>query len=336
MKKKKQNIYSALTEILETSGIKINSKENFNSLLNKAYDEISYQDHRKYGIRVENMFAYVAGALGKCTLIKQEDGSGLCLTENQNIKIPDFKIILKTNEMFFVEVKNCAKEKIVFTKNYIELLDKYANLHGNLLKIAIYWSNIKIWTLISPSWFIFFNQRCEITFDHALAMSEMTKLNDRMIGTKAPLKLRLVANKEKTSEIGEDGQCMFTISDTQLYCSNNLILDKIEKDIAFQLIMSGKWQEEYSAHIEENKICYMDYKYTPVEINHEQGFNLIAYLSSIISGRYDSTTILNGQVERLSPHQEPEQFEIFIPENYKGKVLPLWQFFIQPNYDYKK
>jgi len=281
------------------------------------------------------MFAYVAGALGNCSLIKQEDGGGICLVTDDKVKIPDYRIILRDAETFLVEVKNCSDTKIFFKEDYIEGLKNYASLNKCPLKIAVYWSRGKIWSLVSPDWFVFNNNRCELNIGQAIAMSEMAKLNDRMVATTPPLALRLLMDETKTSIIDDKGNCLFSIGSVQMFCAGRQIVDKIEKDIAFQLILSAQWKEEENVEIVENKVAYIEYKYAPIETNEEQGFSMIGYLSSIISEKFNSSTVHKKKIERLAPQCDPEQFEVFIPDDYQGKVLPLWRFTIQPNKDYK-
>jgi Holliday junction resolvase len=335
MKKKQQGINGSLMEILRTTGLGINDKDELSSLIGKGIDDIAAQDQRKYGLRTESMFAYMAGALGNCELIKQEDGNGICLVADDTLGIPDYRVVLKDKETFFAEVKNCANTSLTFKEHYIKDLQKYADLNGIPLKIAVYWNRIKTWTLVSPDWFVFENGKYVLDLGKAMAMSEMAKLGDFMIGTKPPLVLRLVMDDAKTSKIDANNQCLFTIGDVQIFSGGELIVDKIEKDIAFQLILSGQWQEEDRAKIENDKVAYIEYEYTPLEINEAQGFNLVGFLSSVISEKYNAATARNGEVERLSPQQGPEQFQVYIPEDYKGNVLHLWRLVIQPNQDYQ-
>lgn len=335
MKLKKQDAISAITNVLRSSAIRINDSKELSGISSTIIEKIQTEAHRQHGLRIESMFAYVAGALGECSLIKQEDGNGLFLTSDDNINIPDYRIILKDGDAFFVEVKNCNEKKISFKKEYIEKLNNYALLNKCPLKVAVYWRRLKIWTLISSEKLIFHENKCELKLDQALALSEMASLGDRMIGTKTPLRLRLNADPIKTSAIDENGQCQFTIGSVGLYSQNILIEDTIESNIAFQLIMAGRWNESEDVALKDNKISYIEYTYEAEIPNEEQGFNIIGNLSSIISSKYDSSTISDGKIERLSPEGSPEKFEIFIPNGYQGKYLPLWQFILQPNENYK-
>jgi hypothetical protein len=45
-----------------------------------AYKKITIESNRNHGFRTEYMFGYVAGALGKCTVVKHEHAAGLILS----------------------------------------------------------------------------------------------------------------------------------------------------------------------------------------------------------------------------------------------------------------
>jgi Holliday junction resolvase len=298
-------------------------------------EELSNDPRKKYGFRVEGMFAYVAAALGKCKLIKQEDLGGICIVPDNNINIPDYRIVLLDGQLFLVEVKNRNDDNIFFKKDYIDDLKKYAQLNNCPLKIAIYWSKFKIWTLIPADSLTFSDQKCELKMDRAMAISEMAILGDQTIGTKPPLKIRLNMDATQTSELNEGGQSTVTIGGIDLFSGNKTIEDPIEQKIAFQLIMSGRWLENESVLIENNKVSSIEYSYEPEEYDKSQGFALIGELSHIISANYDLSTVREGKIERFLPQKDPENFQVLIPDDYKGKSLPLWRLILQPNKDYQ-
>ncbi len=336
MKLKKSNQSGSLVDLIRLSGVGIHDTPELTAMINSGLKKFKHEAHRQHGFRTESMFAYVAGALGQCQMIKQEDGSGICLLADEAISTPDYRIVLKNTQIFLVEVKNCDKKTFPFKKSYIDGLQKYALLNNCPLKIAIYWRKFKIWTLVSADCLAFTNQKCSLKIDQAMAFSEMAILGDAMIGTEAPLKIRLNANALRTSSIDENSQCVFTVGSVDLYTKDTLIADSTESNIAFQLIMSGRWEEDEVVHIENNKVTAIEYTYEPHEYDESQGFSIIGNLSSIISEKYDSSTISDGKIERLTPESGTDQFEVFIPENYEGKYLKLWQFILKPNKEYQR
>ncbi|MCE3233659.1 MAG: hypothetical protein K0R98_1916 [Rickettsiaceae bacterium] len=327
---KKQNHIASLAQFIGSGGFNLSDKD----VLQKSLGRLSSEMHRQHGFRIESMFAYIAGALGRCALIKQED-AGLCLVGEENINIPDYRLILCDNTSFLVEVKNCAKMEIKFRQDYIKNLLQYANINKLPLKVAIYWSKLKVWTLNSVEIFNFNDGKYKLKFDVAFAKSEMAVLGDRTIATLFPLKLRLLTDQDKTTYLDEDGQCEITFGVPELYCQSTLIEDEIESSIAFKLMLFGKWGEQEEVIISDNKVVSIDYVYSPIELEADHLFRIIGILSSIISASYDVTTVSGGEVQRLMPNCDPERFEVSIPDDYKGEYLPLWRFSQKPNENYE-
>jgi Holliday junction resolvase len=330
MIKNKQHHLAALAQFIGAIGFNLFDKD----MRQTAISTLVNEPHRQHGFRIENMFAYVAGALGKCSLVKQED-AGTCLSIDENVGIPDYRIILSEGATFFVEVKNCSKLKLKFRKEYIKKLLRYSAINNISLKIAVYWRAIEHWTLTPVENFEFQNSSFTLSLDVAMATSEMAILGDRIIGTLAPLKLRLVMDVVKTTTLDATGKCQMTIEKTEVFSKDTLIESDAEKNIAIKLISSGKWEEVEEVIVVDNKVVSIDYKYSPIDPPADNSFSFVASLSSIVSSFYNDSTTENGKIKRLLPDAGPSAFEIPIPEKYEGKYLPLWQFILQPNLNYK-
>lgn len=257
------------------------------------------------------------------------------MSTDKDIGIPDYRIILSDGLAFFAEVKNCSDMQTKFREEYVKKLVRYATINNIPLKIAVYWRVIEHWTLIPVENFKFQDGSYILSLDVAMATSEMAILGDRTIGTLAPLKLRLVVDPNKTTALDETGQCQVTIGQTEMYCRDTLIEDETERNIAFKLILSGKWKEMDEVIIVDNKVVSMDYTYSPIDLPTDNSFSFVASLSSIVSSSYNDSTTEDGRIKKLLPDAGPDVFEIPIPENYKGKYLPLWQLIQQPNLNYK-
>ena len=78
----------------------------------------------------------------------------------------------------------------------------------------------------------------------------------------------------------------------------------------------------------------MKFIYSP-ESQSEPNFAIIGTLSTMISNGFKEYTVEEGNVVSLDLAFPTDVFRFFIPEGYKGKNLPLWQFEIQPNENYK-
>lgn len=288
-----------------------------------------------HGKRVEAMFAHVAGGLGSCALIKQED-SGNVFAENEELQAPDYKIILKSGEQFFVEVKNCHFDKPTYlypiAKEYDGKLQKYAELHRTPLKYAIFYSRWNKWTLLPRDSLTNQKNRYVTDMVNSLARNEMLSLGDRMIGTKPDLVFELRADPRKDVTLNQNGRAHFAMGDVRMYCDGRMITDAKEKSIAFYLMRFGDWIEgDTEGVFEDNRLVGVRYAFNPHSFDRTQGFSVIGTLSSMISSAYSELTIHENKVIALDIKQNPEIFAPEIPLDLKGTILPLWQFLIQPN-----
>lgn len=337
------DLYTALGR---EHGFKVSEDEDareFMGLVKSSLKE-SFEDAKLlHGKRVEAMFAHVAGALGGCRLIKQED-SGSMFTNDDDLQAPDYLIVLKTGERIFVEVKNCHlknfKSPFVLQNDYIQKLENYAQLNGAPLRFAVFFSQFNKWMLLSKSSFVAHKTKCAINFIEAMAKNEMSIIGDRMIGTKPPLSVVFVADLEKEAYITEDDQANFVISDIKFYCDGEEIADETEKNIAFYLVQFGKWSEsEGEALFEGERLSGVKLDYQPehqeeMEDARQQGFAIIGHLSSMVSTAYKQHTVYEQRVIALDTAADPEIFSVEIPVGYKGDKLPLWQIELRPNTEF--
>lgn len=284
-----------------------------------------------YGKQTEAMFAFVVAALNKTILIKKEDGGSVFFNED-NINIPDYRIILSDGVQILIEVKNCyckslSHEFCMKTESLLSL-KKYADLMQIDLKIAIYWAKTNAWTLVSKEDFALKGNNSTISFCQALKQNKMSILGDIMIGTTPPLAIKLYASQQGQTKKGCNS-FGFTIEKVELSCNNQLITNDNESKIAFKLILFGDWEEEFIPTINnDNKIEHIKFQFNPIEKNQEQEFDIVGTLSSIISRQYMLYTAPNGKVERFSSNINPGQLGFMIPEDYQGAVLKLWRFHI--------
>lgn len=334
----KHEVLTLFDSIGKKRDLKLQDKDSETAFLESVSSSVTVNKDTPimlHGRRIEAMFGYISASLGECLLIKQED-AGETFSVNTNIQPPDYRIVLKNGAEIFVEVKNCHKTnpsyKYQIKSIYLDSLQNYAKLFNIDLKIALYWSKWNAWTLISPR--VLKNKETKhcITFIDAMKVNEMSTLGDRSIGTTPPLVLRFVTDKEKPRSINSEGNVAFTIGAVELKCGKNTIEDDIEKTLAFQFMLYGRWpSSEPRAIIENNELLAIEFSAEPEEYNEEQGFSILDSLSGMIARRYNELTSTDGKVDKLSPSVEPGSIGIFIPKDFKGKKLPLWQFILQPN-----
>ncbi len=277
-----------------------------------------------YGKQTENMFSFMASCLPRCVLIKQEDTGSLF--SNDTVKLPDFRVLLKNNEQLLIEVKNChfntkIKKFQIKTKELQEL-NRYAELMRVKLKIAIYWSNIATWTLVDTDKFTNRANNSFIDIKTAMINNEMSLLGDYMLATIPPLELKLHFKEDTMSPNLVNG----VVDKVELYANKNLIKNELEREIAFNLILFGNWQDELLVEYDVNSRCIVSVS-KPIEPSSNNQISIIGSLSSIISKKFKYYT--NYEKGTIPVFSDVESRNLFInvnPDNYKGDVLQLWRF----------
>jgi len=319
-------------------GYKLNVAQNRADFIKRIDESIKAASENSaliHGKRVEAMFAHVAGGLGQCAFIKQED-AGDVFADNDQLQAPDYRIVLKSGEQFFVEVKNShyANPNYLYpiSKDYDAKLQAYAKLNRIPLKYAIYHSKWNKWTLLSRDSFIEQKKRYVTDLVNALARNEMLTLDDRMISTEPDLIFELRADPSKEVSLSPEGYAQFTIGDVKMYCNRREITNAQEKSIAFYLMRFGDWPEgDIEAVYVDNKFVGVKHTFSPENFERSETFSLIGTLSSMISAAYSERTVQEKDVVALGIKEHPEIFAPEIPLDYKGVALPLWQFLVQPN-----
>ena len=289
---------------------------------------------RLYGHRTENMFAYVAHALGRTLIVKREE-SGLILTDSGQLKCPDLRIKLRTDEEFLVEVKNfCMKSLFSVFRvkaNYLDMLTTYAQMFDVQLYIAIYWQGVNTWTLNVPADFSGDHARKELAYTTAYARSHMSLLGDAEIATVPPLELYLGV---KEPSLPKEGKVEFTVASSSLLCAGQEIVDENERNLAWYLMHYGNWTEGSQVPYFDSggRVFAVGLRIEPeLPEDAEQGFHIIGSLSGMASNLFKLRTSKDSAVIRLDPGCDPVKLAAQIPDRYSGEVLKLWRFVLQPN-----
>jgi len=164
----------------------------------------------------------------------------------------------------------------------------------------------------------------------------MSALGDVVIWTTPRLTIRIYPDKQQPHIIAENKIAEFTIGKVEMLCHNTPITIESEQRIAFALMLFGDWEESnvvITPPHSKNEIEYMEFSYSSQQYDDQQGFCMVAALSTIISRQYGQLTAPDGKVQRFTPDIAPGMLGFVIPENYKGMALPLWRFRITPNYE---
>ena len=286
-----------------------------------------------HGVRTESMFEALVVSLGTIQLLKQED-SGEVYASDEALKVPDLKMILSDGSQIMVEVKNFyqandATRLFELDNEYLQGLDRYSKMMGCDLFLAIYWAKWNLWTLVPPEAFEMQGRKKMIDLPSAMKANNMVIVGDYGIGTKFPLVLLMHADKTKPRSIGPDQTGEFTISDVEIYCAGRLITDPVETRIASYLMFYGKWEYESEPKLVGDEIEAVEHRWTPPE-DHQQGFEIVGWLSEMFSTFYRFATQDDGRLARLKLDLTTGFLGRLIPEDFKGANLPLWRFRLQP------
>jgi len=289
-----------------------------------------------HGLRVESMFAYVAGALGYSLAVKEEDAGSL-YSPDPELAAPDFRVITRSGSEFLVEVKNCHQVGLDFryrlTSRYYRRLTAYAALFSRQLKFAIYWSRPRLWTLLPAEAFEASGEYHSLSMEQCIKRNEMSLLGDAMVGTVPPVEFRLFTDPEKPRSVDAGGHAQFTIGGAELWCGSRRVIDPFEKKLAWFLLQFGGWEGgPPEAEIVDGQLLSTRFIATKQTASGQE-FAIIGQLSQMISRQFNELTAPEGQIVRLAPSQDPEKLGIVIPADYKGDVVRLWRFVLQPNYD---
>lgn len=334
-------LYSAISR---EQGYKIgvgDDLESFQQRIGAALKATLQNPNILHGKRVEAMFAYVLGALGRCKYVKQEDG-GAVFASTEEFEIPDYRVVTNEGELLLIEVKNFHMKELdsrfLLQRSYLRKLSAYAEMNRARLKVAIYLSRVNKWILLSPESFLEDGRRVYIDLPHGMARNEMTTLGDRTIATLPPLSIEFSGDPDDERAIVQpDGTAVFTIRQVQMKCAGKIITREEEQRIAFYLIRYGRWSKnEAPATLVDGRLKSFAFVSAPDEEPMDgQPFHMLGDLSSMISSAFRELTEGDDGVSSLDVKYDPTFFELRIPEGYKGDALPLWQFVIQPNPDFK-
>lgn len=291
-----------------------------------------------YGRRAERIFEYVVASLGKADLITAEDAAAP-LYSGVAVQAPDYFVSLKTGQKFFVEVKNTQPKTIHtpvnFSQAYLSRLKHYSKLKGHPLLIAIYWNGLRQWTINRVEDFETQNGTINLRFVDALQRSIAGDFGDRLIAAVPPLTCRVHADPNRPSSIREDTRASFTISALSFYTAHQEILNERERQIAFYLMFHSSWEEDISiANMDGDRVEYVDITARQAgDKALEQEFEGLGTLAGMISSYYKWLTTAEDEIVRLTPQLEPAALAPGFDDAYRGEVLRLWQFQVQPNYD---
>jgi len=118
-----------------------------------------------------------------------------------------------------------------------------------------------------------------------------------------------------------------------MYCTDERLESSVEGKLAFYFMRYGDWEVAQDPVVMvDGAISKVSFSASPRERVTDQEFEIVGSLSSMISNAFRELTVSDDDgIVSLDVKYDPSFFELKIPEDYRGKGLPLWQFIIQPN-----
>lgn len=279
-----------------------------------------------HGSRTERLFEATVLSLGHFRLLKTED-VGRVYAAN-TCRAPDFRVVLADGEQWLVEVKNVrgrepVKQKMQMSAAYLASIQIYADLVGAPLKLAIFWSRWKIWTVISPDRFRRPNGGLRITMMDAMMANESGKLGEVIIMTKAPLRLVLRASTDMPRSLSPEGLANFIIASAKLYSGNVELTDSKDRKLAEVLLLYGEWSISGPIAVNDGgEFGGVEFVAMPEEPS-DQGWDGIGWASRIFSRYYAAQTIDDDEVIQLHGDAAPEWFAPLSDWDFENSKLPL-------------
>lgn len=320
--------------------------QEFNLPLDRISEVFSFQDATKRGIddlrlligrRAEKMFEYVVASLGQAELVHQEDAAAP-FYDGADVQAPDYFVALKTGERYFVEVKHARtetfNEPVTFSRNYLARLKRYAHLKGHALTIAVYWQSIGHWTINKVQDFETPKGTINLRFPDALQRTIAGAFGDRMIGVVPPLVCRIHAKPDCPRTISEDGVAHFIIGALTFHSEGREIVRDVEQQTALYLMFHSTLDaRDPVAHMDGDRVDFVELVAQPPQRNEDQEFEMIGSIAGMVSRHFEWLTTADAGIVRLTPQLTPAEMAPAFDDTYRGEVLRMWLFHIQPNHE---
>jgi hypothetical protein len=292
-----------------------------------------------YGHRAEATFEMIVASLGMVRLLKSEDEGRLYYAASEELRLPDYRIVLPDRRQILVEVKNETDihNHGPHKAEYFEALVSYASEMGCDLYFAIQWVKWGLWTLVHHRHFVRDQARYQLAFVTAMGENEMALVGDESYGTRAPIRFRIEFKcLEKKILSASHTRQRLVVQRVQLLSEDRVISDDDEKRIAIAFVFYGRWRESEVVETDEHgQVTAVNYDFNPFvpdgepKRQDEQGFEFIAALSDMIGRIYVAHTTKSGKITGILANFRPGAMREFVPDDYfarKDRALPLWRF----------
>jgi hypothetical protein len=302
------------------------SVDSFLTRVKEAVGKGLSNDAFVFGQRTEALFERIVASLGGCTLIKREDLGSVFHAFDYEIQPPDYRILLDGGEQLLVEVKNfhqhsSADREFRQSLAYVEALRRYAAAMGSELLFAIYWVQWNIWTLVPISAFRTDGGTLRLSLTDALLVNKFGRLGDKVIGTRWPLRFRVLPDGTEPV-IGSDERVTFATGAREIYCEDRRLVNRAEQRLAIFLAMYGDWQVlDTVMEVHDQKLMSVELLVGPQEDRghlKSQGYGVVGLLSSMISKLHNSSTARDAHVSAIREDFEPDEVGRILPDDHRG------------------
>jgi hypothetical protein len=283
-----------------------------------------------HGRRVEEMFEYVVRELGVVKALKREEVSTLLVQVDQDVSIPDYRLLLNDGSEIFVEVKNCHNRSphkaARITQSYLKRLANYGRLFQHPVYVAIYWSRWRLWSLLSADQLLSDDRLRGASLLKASEFNQMSVLGDFAFATKFPLTLILEVEAQPIADEPKVQQIVATITDVRMFSSSTEIISAREKSIAFAFMIYGSWRET-GPEPTLNGAALRSIKFTfEPEQTPTDDFAIVAFLSTLASAAFNAATADARGIRRLRLKTDTISPYPRLGDSFQGETLPLWRF----------
>lgn len=328
-------ILGVAADFARETGIALNDPELIPRFLTAAGDSLAAALRSQtlvHGKRVENLFEMMVVSLGGYAMLKAEDLGRL--HAGQQLRAPDFRIVLNDGAQWLIEVKNVRcktplKQRTKLSAAYMQSLEAYAETVGTPLYLAFYWSLWKMWTLVSADRFRTASGGLHISMEEAVMANELCRLGDVSLNTVAPLRLIFAGTPADPLALNGDGFPASRVAVAKMFSRDTELLDPKDRQLAMVLMEFGEWPIRGPHPIAGDPAGAVEFIAEPVE-SSDEGFDGIGMASRIFSRYFSSRTIAGEQVIQLHGAPVPELFAPIASWDFKRSRLPLWVFRFPP------
>jgi hypothetical protein len=301
--------------------------DRFADFLRVSLQESMKENQLLFGNRTEAMFEAVVANMGAVLLVKSEDGGNIFAAADQEVRVPDVRIVLSDGRNVLVEVKNHhrADPLAPFSMRTADLdkLRRYAELTRAEFRMAIYWTGWGMWTLVSPARFKQAGNRSVIEFGQAIAGNDMGALGDIMIGCRSPAIVQQFVLKRSDGAIALDHER------SKVFTGGREVTDPFQQQIVrFMIFYSGAHfiplkREEHDDHrVVEVGVMQLDEDGTPMP--SEAGCSITSTLSGLLSRHWlRLTSDWDGYLATLHPQSGTWDDQILTASNEKEQMFAL-------------